>query len=467
MSVKKNFFISTISKYLNLFINIIGTLFLTRLLTPEDFGSVAMVLIIQNFFLIFGDFGIGPAIISNNSLDKKDYNSIYAYSLIIGFALFILLFILGIIMKLSLGSNIFLYFIVGLNLFFFISSIVPQNYIRKQNNFFLISQIETYSVIISWGICIVLALMNFSYYAILLRILIYSLLLFVFCNYKTPIKINLTLSLIGIKKIFSFSLYQLLFNVVNFFARNLDQIFIKNIFSTKVLGLYNRSYQLMIMPVGNITGVISTVFLAHYSNSKKSKEDFIITYENLLKVLTIIGFSTGIVLFYFSEEIILLSYGNNWVEAIPIFRIMGILSGVQIILSLSGLGFQVQNDTKNLFKSGCVLVALIVINLAIFSLYSDILMITLSILIAYTLGGFWIFLILYKKTFQRKIINFAKVITLPFICYISIASLYMLFKAHLTVFYIKLISFLIFYFLLFVFPNFNLFQFTIRTLLKK
>ncbi len=68
------------SKYLGLLISLIITAILSRLLSPADFGTVAIATVIITFFGIFSDLGIAPAIIQNKELEKKDLSNLFAFT---------------------------------------------------------------------------------------------------------------------------------------------------------------------------------------------------------------------------------------------------------------------------------------------------------------------------------------------------------------------------------------------------
>ncbi len=70
--LKKGIFINFIANYSNIFIQIIITSILARLLTPKEFGVIAIVLVFITFFTMLGDMGLGPAIIQNKDLKQKE-----------------------------------------------------------------------------------------------------------------------------------------------------------------------------------------------------------------------------------------------------------------------------------------------------------------------------------------------------------------------------------------------------------
>ena len=63
----------------------------------------------------------------------------------------------------------------------------------------------------------------------------------------------------AIKKIFSYSIFQFLFNFTNYFSRNLDKLIIGRYFSMEELGYYEKSYRLMTLPLQYVTNVITPV----------------------------------------------------------------------------------------------------------------------------------------------------------------------------------------------------------------
>lgn len=77
------------SKYTSLFAQAI-TAILVRMLSPADFGTLAIILVFLNFFIPFADMGIGAAIIQYQDLDDHDYGALFTFSIF--FALLLTVF---------------------------------------------------------------------------------------------------------------------------------------------------------------------------------------------------------------------------------------------------------------------------------------------------------------------------------------------------------------------------------------
>ena len=93
-SIKKQLttgiFFTAIAKYSNMVIALIVTAILSRILSPQEFGYVAIATVIIAFFGMFTEIGIAPAIIQNKDLDDNDYSSIFSFTIWSGLLLSLL-----------------------------------------------------------------------------------------------------------------------------------------------------------------------------------------------------------------------------------------------------------------------------------------------------------------------------------------------------------------------------------------
>ncbi len=98
------------------------------------------------------------------------------------------------------------------------------------------------------------------------------------------------------KKIFKFSAYQYMFNIINYFSRNLDKILIGKYMGMSSLGYYEKSYRLMMLPLQNITHVFTPVIHPIFSDYQHDLDHLATSYEKIIRLLafywfTIIGVS--------------------------------------------------------------------------------------------------------------------------------------------------------------------------------
>lgn len=359
MSIRKELasgiFYTSLAKYSGIAISLVITAILSRLLTPEDFGIVAVATVIIAFFNILGDIGIGPAIIQRQNLSQIDYRSIFSTTLIIGFALSLLFFLAAPFIANYYADNelttICRY--LSLTIFFTCINIVPLNLQYKAKNFKKVGLV-TLSVQILAGISSILyALKGGGAYALVLSSVISTATLAAIYIYLSKLVPTIHIRKSSINKIFSFSVYQALFNIINYFTRNLDKLLIGKYIGLNQLGYYEKSYRLMMMPLQNITFVITPVILPVFISLHDNVTAMISKYNKLLEILAFIAFPLTVLMFFCAEEIILLFFGNQWREAVSPFRILSITIALQMLMSSTGSIYQAVDRTKELFITGC------------------------------------------------------------------------------------------------------------------
>ncbi|RXG20450.1 lipopolysaccharide biosynthesis protein [Leeuwenhoekiella aequorea] len=417
-SVTTGIFYTALSKYSGIGLTIVITSILARLITPAEFGIVAIALVFITFFQLLSDFGIGPAIIQSKALSERDIKSIFFFTIIIGFLGAALFYTVAPIISAFYNqdalTNVLRY--LSLALFLYACNIVPKSLNYKRLLFKKIGVIQIVVQAITGALAIVLAFRGMGYMALVIRSLLDSFLIFLGSYYLSPLGIHFKIEKSALKKIYSFASYQFLFNFINYFSRNADNLLIGKVFGAAPLGLYDKSYRLMMMPVQNLTHVITPVLLPVLSDFQNDYSRIYKAYEKVVKVLATIGFPLSVFLYFSGEQIITILYGNQWIAAIPVFKILSLSIGIQMVLSSSGSIFQAINRTDLLFKSG-LLSAFVMLTAIIYGVYvkNEIYFIPISLLIAFIINfnqGFYILIhIGLKKSFK----NFLKIFYFPLI----------------------------------------------------
>ncbi len=82
--IRSGIIYTALSKYSNVLVGILVSAVLARLLTPKEFGIVALISVFTSFFYLLSNFGIAPAIVQTKSLTKEDISSIFSFSIAIG-----------------------------------------------------------------------------------------------------------------------------------------------------------------------------------------------------------------------------------------------------------------------------------------------------------------------------------------------------------------------------------------------
>ena len=332
-------FYTALAKYSGIVISLVVAGVLARLLTPDDFGIVAIATVIIAFFSIFTDMGISPAIVQNKALTEKDLSDIFSFTLWMGAGLSVLFFAASWPIAAYYESPILrtLCQLLCVNLFFASATIVPNALFFKNKEFKFIA-LRSFAVQVASGTAAVIAALNGAgLYALIISPILSSILLFIISLKRYPQHLAMTLGWGALRKIFSYSAYQFLFNVINYFSRNLDKLLIGKYMGMSELGYYEKSYRLMMLPLQNITQVVTPVMHPIFSDYQNDLNRLASAYERILRLLAFIGIPLSVLLFFTAEEVTLIIFGQQWLPSVPVFRILTLSVGVQIMLNVTGM----------------------------------------------------------------------------------------------------------------------------------
>lgn len=414
---KTGLLFSAFGKYSTFFINILINSVLSRILTPEDYGIVTIVQIFLLFFDMLADMGFGPAVIQNRTLDDDDIGVIFKFSIIVSVVLGIIFASLGQPVNLFYGEDVFvpIFIILGFEIFFYGLLIVPRALLLKKKNFKSVNVVEVIANIAYGIVAIALAFSNFNYYSIILARVIKILVMFVFYYTRTKINYKAKLRKGPIVKIWAFARNQFLFNFINYFSRNLDNILIGRYMNPTALAFYNKSYQTSIYPNQLLTGILSPVIQPIMSDYQDRKDIIKDVYLRVMRLLGNIGVPLSVFCYFVGKDIILFIYGNQWTESVPVFQILAISIWAQMIASSTGAFYQSSNRTDLLLISGIQStifnVSAIIYGVYLGSVESVAMMVVISFTINFIINNY----LLMYKTFESNYKEALMALSKPFI----------------------------------------------------
>lgn len=408
VSLKRAALITAVSKYINIFLGIFFSAILSRILTPNDYGIVAIVSVFTAFFIVLSNCGLGIAVIQKKEFTKDDINSIFTFSFYFGFVLMLIFILLAYPISLFFKSKIYfpICLILSISIFFNTINAVPDGLLRKEKKFLLIGIRLVAVSILTYGVTILLALMNFKYYALVIQSVASSILIFLW-NLRN-VKVNLVKKINWnvLKSIFSYSGYNFLFNFFNYFSRNLDKLIIGKFLGNENLAQYNKAYHFMLYPVQNLTNVITPTLHPILSDYQDNIQVVYEKYVKVVKFLSLIGVIVTAICFICSKEIISILYGSQWADAAVCFKYMSLAIWGQMVGGTTGSLFAALNDTRRHFYITILNTFIIVLALIVGIYDGNIRMIALYVSIALNSHFFTNYYVLIKKTMKKKFFHF-------------------------------------------------------------
>jgi PST family polysaccharide transporter len=415
MSIKRELrsgiFYTFIFKYAQYAIQVLTSAVLARLLTPEEFGVVAIINVFVFFFLILSTFGLATAVIQKQHLSSQNIYSLFIITIILGIGFSLIFFASAPIISSLYNDNEYIKItrLLSVSMFFHTVNSIPLAILTKEKKFKTIG-IVTFWVGLTTGIfAILLALNDFSYYSLVYKSILESFLVFSIYFRLSKIRILGRVSFKIFSDVFSYSAFQLLYNVVDYFSKSLDILIIGKYLGASKLGLYDRAYRLL-STVNGLTLVFSPVLHPVLSSHQKDRGIIFNVFKKVTKYLFLLGLPLSVFLHFSSKEIILILYGEQWFKSIPVFEFLSMIIWIQILYSSTQSFFQVLGKTNYLLLLG--LVFLLSIFIAVYTgvfINDSIISVAFYLVFAYVVIFLFAYYLLIIKLFKEKVNGIFKV----------------------------------------------------------
>lgn len=407
-NLKLGFFYTAIGKYGMMIIQIVVNAILSRLLSPSDYGIVAITTVFITFFQLLADMGIGPAIIQNKTLTNDDIGEIYWFSIILSLFFTILFGLSGIVFVSIYNDEIYykLNALLSLSVLFYSLLIVPNAILLKKKDFKAINLFKIIAAIIGGGISMLLALDGWGVFSLAINNIIIAVISFVLIAKRSQVKIKLPNNFNSLKKIWTFSKNQFGFNFINYFSRNSDNILIGKFISTEALGNYNKAYQLLMYPNTIFSGIITPVLQPVLSDYESDVKTIKKIYLDIVHILALFGMPLSIFFSLSSRQVIFFMFGNQWEDAILPFSILALTVWIQMLVSSTGAIFQARNKTNYLMFGGLVSAFILVFSIVLGVSLKSIIYVSLFLTFGFVVNLIFSFWLLMTKALSSNLLEF-------------------------------------------------------------
>lgn len=400
--LRKGLVYTFIGQYGNVLVSVLVNVILSRLLTPHEYGIIAVIMVFIVFFQLLSEMGLGPAIIQNKFLSKNDIYNIFSFSILLAITLAIIFALFGFLLSYFYNNHIYIYLslILSIAVFFYAAVVVPSAVLKKRKEFKYINISLVSSALLGGVLGVFLAFEGGGVYSLVLMTTLTATSNFIFLFLKSDLRFNLKFDFKTLSKIFNFARNQFLFNILNYFSRNMDTILISKFISSTAIGNYNKAYQLLMYPAAILNGVINPVLQPVLSDYLDDEVLIDKTFLKLIHYLILIGMPMSVFFSFDSKEIIFFVFGTQWGKSVVPFSLLATTVWIQIVLVSTSAIFQVKNKTKYLVVSGWINAVLITLAVVIGVLFQSINYVAAFISVSYVLSFCSTIYILYKKVMQ-------------------------------------------------------------------
>lgn len=329
-----------------------STVVLARILTPGDFGLVAMVTAITGLGQAFADLGLSEATIQREDVSHHQVSALFWINVAIGLTLTLITVALAPVLAWFYREPRLKEITLVLSSVFLIGGLRVQHeaLLKRQMRFASVAIRDVISVATGVAIAIIMAWRGAGYWAIVA---------FPVASQFTRMALSwLTVRWIpGLPRRDTHVRSMVVFggNVAASYAlmnicRNADNVLIGWLWGATPLGLYSKAYNLLMLPVQQLSAPVGSVLVPAFSRIQSDAERFARYYLRAANLIMWIIAPTFAVLFVAAQPVVLLVLGHQWRQAAPVFQILVISALGQPLTQLTIWSLVSRGQSQRLLK---------------------------------------------------------------------------------------------------------------------
>ncbi len=336
-----------------------ASIIMSRLLGPENSGLIAMVMVFSGFILMFNDLGLSSATIQRKEINQAQVSLLFWINIATGIVLGLVMAAFAPVVAWFYDEPALLLVTIVLSCNFLVSGLSIQHraLLRRQMRFTPLIVIDIVSTVLGIAAGLTAAVMlpeDQRYWAIVIKQLVpvpmEIIAVWTVCRWRPskPAKAE------GVRSMLSFGGNLTGFRLVNYLARNIDNLLIGKFFGAVQLGLYNRAYGLLLLPLQRVNNPISSVAISALSRVNDDPQRYRKAYTDLLAKVCLITMPMVAFMMGAADWFVVLLLGPEWASAATLFTLLGISGLTDTAANTTGWLFSSQGRAKEQFRWGFI-----------------------------------------------------------------------------------------------------------------
>jgi O-antigen/teichoic acid export membrane protein len=314
-------FVTVLSQGVQFVLSLASTVVLARLLLPEDFGLIAMVVTVTGFLRIFNDAGLSTATIQREGITHAQVSNLFWTNAALGGAITLLLAVLSPVIAWFYREPRLVDVTLALSITFLLASSTVQHQalLKRQMRFKVVAMIEIGAAAFGVLTGIGMALQHYGYWSLVGMQLSTSVSAMVLTWFASRWRPQLPKRRSGTRSLLHFGANLTASSFLWSLARGSDGLLIGRVYGAAPLGLYNRAGALVMRPVQQFIGPIESVFVPVLSRLQTQPERYRRVVLQAYEAIAVASFLFTGLLLGLAHPLTLAVLGGQWDKAAPIF----------------------------------------------------------------------------------------------------------------------------------------------------
>jgi len=344
-----------------------STVILARLLTPADFGLIAMVASVVGFVSLIKDGGLSLATVQRQQINHQQLSNLFWLNVALSIACAVITVAAAPVLAWFYHTPLLLRITMALAITFPLGGLTVQHQalMQRQMRFRALAAIDVLSLFLGVTAAIVAAKFGAGYWSLVIQPIVTSLVNMIGDWLNSGWRPSLPRRGSGVREMAFFGGGITGFNALNYLSRNADNIMIGRAWGADALGFYAKAYQLLTFPLNQLNAPLGAVAVTGLSRLLPEPERYRRYYLQAVSLISFLTMPFAALSFVLAEEMVVIALGPQWAPAARIFRFLAICAVTQPITSTCGWLYITTGQTGRMVTWGLISVPIILASFAV------------------------------------------------------------------------------------------------------
>ncbi|HUF12925.1 MAG TPA: lipopolysaccharide biosynthesis protein [Longimicrobiales bacterium] len=337
-------------------VQIAATVVLARILVPDDFGLLAMVALVTGFGTLFTDMGLGAALVQQRPLLETHRSTVFWFTLGVGLSFMIVVAAAAPLLAWFFGrpALTLLTQAMALQLVLVAAGTTPRSMLIRGMRFRAFAATEFVAVSAGAIAAIALAFSGAGAWALVAQVLVASAtgtaMAFLMARWRPTGMPDRQ----ALRDLIPFSSHLTGFAFVNYWARNADNLLIGRVLGSGQLGLYGIAYNLMYLPLQQVSAIVGQVMFPLLAELRSEPERRRRIAGASIQLTTLMTAPILVLMAATGPEIASALFGSVWERAGFLLQALSVAGIAQVMVITTGWIYQSVGRTDVMFRWGLV-----------------------------------------------------------------------------------------------------------------
>jgi O-antigen/teichoic acid export membrane protein len=312
------------------------TLFVIRILSPEDYGLMALAGSLIALLTLLNELGLGAALIQQSKVEDAVMRQLFGLVLLINLALFGLAYVLAPFISAFFEEDRLIPIIRLLSVQLVIGSfaIIPQSLIDRNMLFKRKSIVEFVCNLFGALATLGLAVYGFGVYALVFGCLATTLFRTIGINFACPYTSMPVFRFTGLGHLIGFGTYVAIDRVQWFFFSQADVLIIGKMLGKELLGIYSVAMDLASLPMAKVSGILNQVAFPAFASIQHEREQVAYQFLKAIRLVSFFSFPALWGLSSVAPELIGVLLGPKWHECVIPLQLLSLTIPIRMITNI-------------------------------------------------------------------------------------------------------------------------------------